>query len=618
MKPVKTAWRQIAATLCGVWLGMTGVAAGPPDIAPSNPTVSVGNSVQFTLNGAIVPTGVSGGGEYTCVRLSDATMQCTGRNQFGQHGDGTTTNTPTLSPTPNLSGVSAAVAGDEFNCALMIDGTARCWGLGEKGQRGDGSFVQYTLSPSQVSGVTTAVSLAAGYNHACALLADGTMQCWGDNAHGQLGNPSITAPTAVPVAVTGVSGVAAMTVGAFHTCAVMADHTVQCWGSNNLGQLGDGTYNDASTPVVVSGLSGVTALAGGGSHTCALAAGAVYCWGNGYDGELGQGAFAPSTTPVQVSGISTAVAIRAGWVHTCALLQDGSVWCWGSNGVGQLGDGTAQDATAPVRALGISTATNLTVSWWHHTCALLANASIKCWGENTWGQLGDGTTTTTSTPVSMSGTGITWTTSNSSVAVVDATGRATAVDSGIVTITAADSSGTTPTTTMTVPQRALLGVTRAGGGSGSVTSSPGTITCGSSCSALFDVGTSVTLTAAPASNSIVAGWLGCDSTTATTCTVAMNAARSVTAIFELKRFTLSVSKAGIAAGQGSVSSSPSGIDCGANCSASYTIDTVVTLTASPSVLVSGWTGCDTASGDTCTVRMSAAKSVTATFVGMPF
>src|SRR5207247_2075734 len=89
MRPVKTNWRLVGATLCGAWLGMTGVAAGPPDISPSNPTVSVGQSVQFTLNGAIVPTGVSAGGEYTCVRLSDATMQCTGRNQFGQLGDGT-------------------------------------------------------------------------------------------------------------------------------------------------------------------------------------------------------------------------------------------------------------------------------------------------------------------------------------------------------------------------------------------------------------------------------------------------------------------------------------------------------------------------------------------------
>ena len=122
MKPVKANWRVVGVTLCGVWLGMTGVAAGPPDISPSNPTVSVGQSVQFTLNGAILPTGVSAGGEYTCVRLSDATMQCTGRNQFGQLGDGTQNNTSTLAPTPGLAGVSAAVAGDEFNCALMVDG----------------------------------------------------------------------------------------------------------------------------------------------------------------------------------------------------------------------------------------------------------------------------------------------------------------------------------------------------------------------------------------------------------------------------------------------------------------------------------------------------------------
>src|SRR5207244_12031692 len=143
-----------------------------------------------------------------------------------------------------------------------------------------------------------------------------------------------------------------------------------------------------------------------------------------------------------------------------ALLQDGSVCCWGSNVVGQLGDGTTQTSATPVRVPGISTATNVTASWWHHTCALLADASIRCWGENTWGQLGDGTTTTTSTPVTMSGTSITWTTSNPAIAIIDATGRATAVDSGIATITAVDSSGTTSATTMTVPQRVLLGLAR--------------------------------------------------------------------------------------------------------------------------------------------------------------
>jgi alpha-tubulin suppressor-like RCC1 family protein len=616
MKPLKTKWARIAATLCGVWLGMTGRAAGP-EISPSNPTVSVGQTQQFTLSGAIVPTGVSAGGEYTCVRLSDATMQCTGRNQFGQHGDGTQNNTSTLAPIPNFAGVSAAVAGDEFNCALMIDGTAQCWGLGEKGQRGDGTFTQYTTQPSTVSGISTAVSLAAGYNHTCALLADGTMQCWGDNAQGQLGNPSVTIDTAVPVTVTGVTP-AAIAVGAFHTCAVLADRTLQCWGSNGQGQLGDGTYASSPTPVTVSGLGNVLAISGGGSHTCAvLADGTVQCWGNGYDGQLGQGAFVPSLAPVQVSGISTAVTVRAGWAHTCALLQDGSVWCWGDNGAGQLGNGTMQGSSTPVRVSGVAGAVGVTAGWWHHSCAILADGSVKCWGENTWGQLGNGTTTSASSPVNMHGTGITWSSSNPFVATIDSTGRATAWNSGTATITATDSSGTSPSATLTVPQRFPLAVTRAGAGSGSVSSSPPAIDCGVNCSALLDENTVVTLTATPSSNSIVAGWIGCDTTTATTCTVTMSAARSVTAVFDLKRFTLTVQRTGMGQDLGSVTSSPAGIDCGTTCTATYTIGTVVTLTANPSVVLTGWTGCDTASGATCTVTMGAAKSVSAAFLNLP-
>jgi alpha-tubulin suppressor-like RCC1 family protein len=618
MKPVNATWRRAAATVCGVGLGMIGMSAGPPDISPSNPTVSMGHTQQFAVNGAIVPTGVSAGGEYTCVRLSDTTMQCTGRNQFGQHGDGTIVNTSTLDPSPGLAGVSAAVAGDEFNCALMIDGTARCWGLGEKGQRGDGSFVQFTLSPSPVSNVTNAVALGAGYDHACALLADGTMQCWGDNTHGQLGNASVTSPTAVPVQVTGVSGVFAMTVGGFHTCAVMADHTVQCWGRNDLGQLGDGTSTDAFSPVVVSGLSGVSAVSGGGSHTCALVTGgSVYCWGDGYDGQLGQGAFVPSTTPVQVSGVSTAVAIAAGWTHTCALLQDGTVSCWGSNVSGQLGNGTTQSQSTPVTVGGIASATGVSAGWFHHSCAIVSGGNVSCWGENTWGQLGNGTTTNASLPVHTSGTGITWTSSSPFVATIDSKGVATAWNPGTATITATDSTGASPTTTLTVPQRFLLAVTPAGAGFGSVTSSPSGITCGLNCSAGFDSGTVVTLTATPSANSIVAGWIGCDSTTATTCTVTMNGARSVTAVFDLKRFTLSVDRTGVGKDLGTVTSSPDGINCGTTCSAVYTIGTVVTLTASPSILLSGWTGCDTVNGATCTVTMGSAKSVSARFVTLP-
>jgi hypothetical protein len=216
----------------------------------------------------------------------------------------------------------------------------------------------------------------------------------------------------------------------------------------------------------------------------------------------------------------------------------------------------------------------------------------------------------------MIGSGIIWTSSNPAVAAIDGSGRATAVDSGATTITVTDTSGASASTTLTVRQRAALSVIRTGTGAGTVISSPPGIDCGTTCAALYDVGASVTLTPSPDDRSTFEGWSGCDAVSGQTCTVTIDAATTVTATFALKRFTLTVNRAGLASDQGSVSSSPAGISCGTACSESYTIDTVVTLTASPDLLFTGWSGCDAVSGTSCTVTMRSARSVTATFLGV--
>jgi hypothetical protein len=320
-----------------------------------------------------------------------------------------------------------------------------------------------------------------------------------------------------------------------------------------------------------------------------------------------------------VVGITNAVAITAGWRHACAALADGTARCWGQNEFGQLGNGSTASSSIPVPVSGITGAVALTGGWWHHSCALLGNGTVKCWGANDWGQLGNGTTSTsaTTTPVTMTGTPITWTSSNPSVATIDATGRATAVDSGATTITVTDTSGASASTSLTVRQRAALSVIRAGTGTGSVISNPPGINCGTECTALFDVGATITLTPTPDSRSTFAGLSGCDAVSGESCTVTIQAATTVTATFELKRFTLTVNRAGVAADQGNVTSAPTGISCGTDCSESYTIDTVVTLTASPDLLFTRWNGCDTVSATTCTVTMTSARTVTASFLAIP-
>ena len=297
---------------------------------------------------------------------------------------------------------------------------------------------------------------------------------------------------------------------------------------------------NSSTPVTVSGLSNVAAISGGGSHTCAvLTDGSVRCWGDGYLGQLGDGNGIPSTTPVQVTGIANAVQVGAGWAHTCARLSTGALRCWGEGTSGELGNGATVTSTTPVAVSGISTAVGLTIGWYHHSCALLADSAVRCWGTNEWGQFGNGTTTSSAVPVAMTigGTGITWTSSAPSVATINSSGRATGVGAGVTTITATDSTGATAQTTLTVVQPS---------------------------------------------------------------------------------FALTVTKAGLGAALGTVSSSPAGISCGSDCGQQYAAGTVVTLTASPAVLLTSWSGCDAVNGASCTVTIGSARSVTANFLGLPF
>ena len=209
-----------------------------------------------------------------------------------------------------------------------------------------------------VNGTTLHVTqISAGSYHTCAVTPSGGAKCWGDNFFGQLGDGTDTEMQTSPVDVLGLeSGVASISAGEMHACAVMTSGQAKCWGDNGSGQLGDGTTQTRTAPVNVSGLStGVKRISAGSLHTCAtLLSGGLKCWGSGASGRLGDGGTDDHHTPVDVTGIAGGVAIvSTGTTHTCAVTNSGGAKCWGSNWNGQLGTGSNVDSLTPVDVSGL-------------------------------------------------------------------------------------------------------------------------------------------------------------------------------------------------------------------------------------------------------------------------
>ena len=286
----------------------------------------------------------------------------------------------------------AVDGGERHNCALKADGTIACWGHNSDGQMGIGTSNKQQWIPVTVRGIGGATDIATGSFHTCAVKADTTVACWGNNRNGQLGD-NTTTNRSLPVAVSGLSGVRNITAGSYHTCATKNDGTVACWGENNNGQLGDGSTTERRTPVAVgAGLSGVTAVSGGSVHNCAQKSnGTVACWGRNDRGQLGDGSNTTRTTPLTVANLSGVTAVDSGWLHTCAAKSDGTVDCWGYNGDGQLGLGNTTDRNTPATIPALAGVTTIGVGA-YHGCAVKAGGTVACWGYNKDGQAGDGTT----------------------------------------------------------------------------------------------------------------------------------------------------------------------------------------------------------------------------------
>lgn len=355
-------------------------------------------------------------------------------------------------PAPAGRVIEIAV-GSRLACALRDGGAVECWGqddFDEAAERcrfswNDTDYACHRL-PTRVD-IEPALHIAAGGEDACAVLVSGRVACWGYNLSGALGDGTME-PRHRPVVIEGLHDVVQVGTGGAHTCALDRQGAVSCWGRNLYGELGDGGNADRASPgPQVKGLTGVTQIAVGSMHTCALLRdGQVMCWGeNG--GQLGDGTALPRTTPVRVRGLPPVVEVAASDYQTCARTVQGKVWCWGAiwwfvpdmpmNGVsarpreiaatrdvrqlalgmarictrvgeaghvecwgigGFLGNDSLSDERTPLRLPALDGTVQVAAAW-NNTCVLDAAGTVSCWGENDFGQVGDGTTETRSHPV---------------------------------------------------------------------------------------------------------------------------------------------------------------------------------------------------------------------------
>jgi alpha-tubulin suppressor-like RCC1 family protein len=325
-----------------------------------------------------------------------------GLNTRGQAGVGSN---DTVIPSPteisSLHFVTAMAGGPRHSLALLAGGTVDAWGFDGHGQLGNEGEIG-TKSPVAVENLTNVKAIAAGGNQSVALLKNGTVEDWGDGESGQLGNGK-KVDSEIPVAVEGLSGVTAIAAGEEHTLALLSDGTVMAWGNNERGQLGDGKKTNSDVPVAVRNLSGVTAIAADGLFSMALRSdGTVVTWGDDERAQLGNQAIAEeeseaieeeghySTSPVPVDGLTGATAIAAGETHALALLGDKTVVAWGDDNEGELGNGTTEPTVGePTPVIGLTGVATIAAGE-KDSAAILASGTLMVWGMNNAGSLGLG------------------------------------------------------------------------------------------------------------------------------------------------------------------------------------------------------------------------------------
>lgn len=384
--------------LAGVGCSATPTGGGPSTTVPTNPLADARPILDEVQQ-------ISASANHVCVVVSRGGVKCWGLDTSGELGDGRAPSSGSTSleavDVIGLSGPALAVAaGDGHSCAVLVGGSVECWGSNGVGQLGDGTTSQSSTAV-RVKGVDDAVSVAAGSGNSCAVIESGGVKCWGNNYFDQLGSASVSAThalhSAVPVTVEGLAGPATkvdLGVQTPHICALLQAGEVQCWGHNEVGEIGTGqpigSFSHSPIPRLVPGVAGPASDISAGTYdTCiTLRLSGVQCWGNNYLGQLGNGQTSASATPVDVVVPDQPLAISAGASKTCTLLTGGRVWCWGQvqaavDPMYNVRDGTLLPSEIPglfEPAFEIATGNSF-------ACAIVSLGRVQCFGDS-YGALG--------------------------------------------------------------------------------------------------------------------------------------------------------------------------------------------------------------------------------------
>lgn len=369
---------------------------------------SANSLTPVPVSGLSATASVHAGGSFSCARMANGGVQCWGGNASGQLGDGEPWVRSTPVDVPALgSGVRSISAGETHTCAVTASGAVKCWGDNARGQLGDGSLIERTVPADVAQLGAGALSVSAGMTHSCAVAAGGAVKCWGGNDYGQIGNGSfVDQPT--PVDVSGLaSGISVVSAGSWHSCARLSSGAARCWGMGLDGQIGDGFLQTRPTPATVANLAnGATTISAGNRHSCAAVNGRIACWGDNSEGQLGVGNYEDSRFPVEPGWPNQGTtAISAGDRHSCAVAS-GAAWCWGSNSYGQIGIGFSSGSVyIPAEVQGLSSGVSAISAGLWHSCAVGPGGKALCWGSNVLGQLGNGAITASTAPAEVSGLG---------------------------------------------------------------------------------------------------------------------------------------------------------------------------------------------------------------------